>query len=510
MLSALPEDRLSEQARGRLRELRRVFSEAPQPPTGIMIGTVTSPIPDSAAEKMSDEQWVRAIAKHDGESRDWERFTGGANELAGVLQAETVAAPERFARLALRLDDKSNPAYLNAVLYALRQAQDIEPDLVFEVMRHVASLGRGYHDRALPDALRQLLDADLPNDIIGLVLDIARNSADPSHEAWRREAWGGDRYYNGDPFTNGINTARGSAALILGDLLVHDAEGSRTALITPHFEELAADPSMAVRSCVAHVLAAGLRHAREEVAAAFPILVDAPDELLGTRLVEDLIRYLGIADNTFVGPVIERMMASPLEEVQQAGGRLAAYAGLELGLPGLLDAAVQSTDVKVREGVATICAHHLSITAESERAGAVLAVLFDDDDHDVRDEAAAVAAALRNRPLAPHKQIIEKLIASAAFEPANTQLLITLDDTTERVDDLILAMARRFIDVHKGQLASISTHAAADAREVGALLLRAYAQAATTTARSDVLDLIDDLLMEAAYEFAKTVGEAER
>jgi hypothetical protein len=71
-------------------------------------------------------------------------------------------------------------------------------------------------------------------------------------------------------------------------------------------------------------------------------------------------------------------------------------------------------------------------------------------------------------------------------------------------------MARRFIDTYKGQLASIATHASADAREVGALLLRAYAQAASAQARSDVLDLIDDLLMEAAYEFAKTVGEAER
>lgn len=65
-------------------------------------------------------------------------------------------------------------------------------------------------------------------------------------------------------------------------------------------------------------------------------------------------------------------------------------------------------------------------------------------------------------------------------------------------------------DVYQGQLANISTHAAADAREVGALLLRAYAQAETAAACSDVLDLIDDLLMEAAYEFAKTVGEAER
>lgn len=509
MLSALPEDQLSEEARGRLRELRRVFGEKPNMPRGIEVGAVTSPIPDSAAEKMNDAQWLRAIAKHDGEFRDWGRFTGGASELASVLEEQAKADPERFARLALKLDETSHPAYLNAVLYTLRQV-DIEPELVFEVMRHVASLGRSDHDRALPDALHRLLDADLPTDIVELVLGIARSSADPDHEAWQREAWGGDRYYAGDPFHNGMNTARGSAAITLGDLLIHDPDGSRTALIASHFGELAADPSLAVRSCVAHVLAAGLRRARDEVAAAFHVLIDAPDDLLGTRLVEELVIYLGIADNTLVTPVVERMMASPLEEVQQAGGRLAAYAGLELGLPALLDAAVQSPVAKVRAGAATICAHRLPITAESQRAGAALAALFDDDDDDVRDQAAEVAGALRDRPLEPHRQVIEALVASAAFGQANTQLLITLDHATERVDDLILAMARRFIDVYTGQITSIATHAAADAREVGALLLRAYAQAETAQARSDVLDLIDDLLMEAAYEFAKTVGEAER
>lgn len=128
----------------------------------------------------------------------------------------------------------------------------------------------------------------------------------------------------------------------------------------------------------------------------------------------------------------------------------------------------------------------------------------------MRGQAAKVAGALRDGPLQPHREIIEAIIASAAFEQANTQLLITLEHATERTDDLILATARRFIDGYKEQMASIATHAAADAREVGALLLRAYAQAETSAARSDVLDLIDDLLMEAAYEFAKTVGEAER
>lgn len=511
MLSALPEDDLSERAFGRLRELRRVFGERPAEPRGIETGTITSPILGSAAERMTDEQWLRAIVKHNGDARDWSRFTGGACELANVLQEQAKAYPERFCQLALKLDDQTHPAYLNAILYALRQVGgEVAPELVFEVMRHVVSLRRSDHDQALPDALAQLLDAELPDDIIGLVLDIARHSADPDHEAWQREAGGGEHYYGGDPFHNGINTARGSAAITLGDLLVHDADGVRTALVAPHLSELAGDRSLAVRSCVGHVLAAALRHARDEVAAAFAVLIDAPDELLGTRLVEELVCWLGISDNAIVGPVVERMMGSAVEEVLEAGGRLAAYAGLELGLPALLDGAVRSPVVEVRAGAATICAHRLAITAESERAGAALTELFDDAEGEVRDKAAEFAGALRGRHLEPHRGVIEALIASAAFEEANTQLLITLEQSTERLDDLILATTRRFVATFKDQMTSIATHAAADARTVGALLLRAYAQAQSPDARSEVLDLIDDLLMAAAYDFAKTVGEAER
>ena len=510
LLSALPEDRLSDRAARRLRELRRVFGDEPSPPTGIMIGSVGSPIPAAAVKRMSDEQWLGAIAKHAGNARDWSRFTGGATELARELEQETVADPERFARLALQLGESSHPAYLDGILHGLRQSEPIAPELIFDVLRHVASLDRRDNDQALPSALRNYLDAEIPPDIVELLIDIALRSPNPEGEAWQREAWDGKRFYNGDPFANGMNTARGWASITLGDLLVHDPDGSRSELVAPHLASLAADPSLAVRSCVAHTLAAGLRHVRGRVAEAFPVLVDAPDDLLGTRCVEELIIYLGFTDTSFVGPMFERMLASDHDLVRQAGGRVGAYAGLELGLPSLLDEAVHSSTPEVRQGAATICAHRLPITAESGRAGAALEVLFDDTEEAVRSEAAGVASALRGQPLSPHFGLISRLIASAAFEPACTQLLITLDNATERVDDLIVATTRRFLDCYRGQLSSIATHAAADAREVGTLLLRAYAQAQDAAARSEVLDLIDDLLMEAAYDFAKTVSKAER
>lgn len=509
-LSAVPEERLSEKGRRRLQELRRLFGEAPAPPTGIQIGTVSAPIPQQAAQKMNDEQWLGAIAKHSSDRTDWSGFTGGAHEQAMVLQEETKADPDRFARLALQFDDTTHPAYASAVVRGLSDADDVEPQRIFEVMRHVAGLGQAENDQALTQALRRRLNADVPDDIIELLLDRALHSPDPDHEAWQESAWSGEKYYNGDPFSCGMNTVRGAAALTLGDLLVHDADGQRTALVARSLETLASDPSTAVRCCVAHLLAAGLRHAREAMVEAFGKLIDAPDELLGTHPVEELIVYLGFGDSGLVEPVISRMLGSEVEPTREAGGRLAAFAALELELGHLLDDAVESSDAAIRRGAAKICAHRLPITSYVARAEAALRTFFSDDDEKVRDYAAEVAGALRNRALAPHRKLIEVLVASPAFEDALTQFLITLEQATEPVDELVIVTARRFIDLHRGQISNFSTRAAGDSKEVGELVLRAYAQAPDASARAQALDLVDDLLAEAAYNFSKIIEQAER
>lgn len=512
LLSALPTERLSHQGRLRLGELRRLFSqEQPDEPIGIRVGMIGPPIPQQAAQRMNDEQWLKAIAKHAGDRTDWSSFTGGADELARVLELETSAQPERFARLALRLDASSHPAYLNGVLHGLRQTdQDLDPELVYEVMRHVASLGRPDHDRSIPDGLRRRYDEDVPDDIIELILGIALHSNDPSDEAWQREASSGQMFYRGDPFFNGMNTARGSAALVVGDLLVHDIDGHRSALIEPSIETLASDPSLAVRSCVAHVMAAALRHARPSVIDALAVFLQAPDELLATQRVESLIIYVGFGDSEAVEPIIGRMMSSEIVGTREAGGRLAAFAGLELELPDLLVAAMTSEDSEVRLGAAKICARRLPVTADADAATKALTAYIEDPDDKVRDAAAEVAAALRDHPLEPHRPLIGSLIASRAFDASLPQLLITLERATERVDDLVVATARRFIEVNSGQLSSIATRAAGDSRELGHLLLRAYAQAPHAEARATVLDLIDELLSAAAYDLARLVGEAER
>lgn len=509
-LSALPLDQLSEKGRRRLQELRRVFGEEPPEPMGMQVGAVTAPIPQQAAQKMNDEQWLRAIAKHSGDRTHWGGFTGGAHEQAMVLQQETQANPNRFAALALRLDQNTHPAYMSAVLRALGETPDVDPDRVFEVMRHAAELGRPETDLPLTQSLRKQFSNKIPSDIIELVLDRAVHSPDPDHEAWQESAPSGENYYNGDPFGSGMNSVRGAAALALGDLLVHDADGQRTRLVAPFFDSLAGDPSTAVRACVAHLLAAGLRHAREAAVQAFEKLIDAQDELLGTTPVEELIVYVGLGDNELAEPLIRRMLASTVERSREAGGRLAAFAATELDLGDLLDEATASADPFIRRGAAKICAHRLPITSDLARTETALRIFFADDEDKVREYAAEVAGALRHRSLAPHRELLEHLVASPSFAHALPQLLITLERTTDAVDELVILVARRFVDAHRGQLGNFATGASADAKQVGELVLRAYAQAPDAGARRRTLDLVDDLLAEAAHDFAELIDQAER
>ncbi|AVT40285.1 ATP-binding protein [Plantactinospora sp. BB1] len=511
LLSAMDEARLSEVGRRRLGELRRrMNADQPPEPEGVTGGSVGPPIPRDAAEKMNDEQWLRAMAKHNTEKTDWQTFTGGVQEQAGVLQEQTAADPERFARLALRFTPETPPAYGSAVLLGLAQAEALsDPAPAFEAVRHIASLGQPVNDRWVGWALRKYLKL-APQDLVEIVLHRAVNASDPTDG--RLKVWQTNREHTGgqDLYSSGTNSARGSNAEVLGDLLVHDADGSRTALVLPVLDRLASDQAITVRSCVAHLIHASMRHARPEALHAFALLLDADDMLLATDNVGRLITYLGYENPEVAIPVIERMVGSPIYETRQVGGQLAALAAMQWQVSGLLDQVVATDDVPLRAGAAATCALSLPNTGNVEVTRRALEQFMEDSQEEVRKAVAKVAGALRAQRLRSFKGILTSLIASAAFADALPQLLITLERAPDRVDDLVLKCCNRFVEVLGTDAGDIRTGAAGDARRVGKLLVRAYTQAPSKEGRSRALDLLDRLLAIGAYGVADVIRESER
>ncbi|MEV5612401.1 hypothetical protein [Streptomyces sp. NPDC052225] len=507
LLTALPERRLSARAVRRLEELRRRFGGVQQPdePEGITSGFIGPPVPLESARRMSDAQWLGAMRKHNEERTNMRAFTGGAHEQANVLQDMTAADPGRFARLALSIDAATNPEYGAALLRGLGEAEPLsDPSDVFEAVRHLARLGKPEHDRWLGQALGKYLDS-VPADLVEALLDRALSSTGTDTVAAHEPDLG-----DPDPYFVGINSVRGSAAESLGNLLIHDQDGSRAALVVPHLDRLAADPSPAFRSCVAHLLHAALRHDRDAVAAAFTALITGFDRILSTRHVVRLAIALAHGDPAIGRFVAHRMLRSAEDDVRRVGGSIAALAAMQWEMPDLLETVLAGNDGPQRRGAAEVCAARLANAGDTALAHRALTCFFHDHEEDVCSTAAAVAAALRGRRLNRFRSTLTELIGSPAFRPALPQLLITLENAPDRVDDLLLMCVRRFIDEYGPASTDLATHAAADAHHVGGLLVRAYAQAVRAGRRSEILDLLDELLLLGSYGVAEAVAGVDR
>ncbi|MFG3019991.1 hypothetical protein ACGFZQ_15825 [Streptomyces sp. NPDC048254] len=510
LLTALPEGRLSERAARRLGELRRLHGDRREPdePEGATGGFIGPPIPSEAARHMSDDQWLSAMRKHSQDRTDRATSTGGARELSHVLRNMTVADPGRFARLAPRIDAGTHPAYGASLLLGLGEAEPYDdPETVFAAVRHFAGRGRPEQDRWLGHALRKYFD-HVPLDLVEALLSRALDSGEPSGTGDLSGAGGGD--VTRDLLTAGINTVRGSAAESLGDLLLHDADGSRAALVVPHLGRLAADPSLDVRACVAHLLGAAIRHDRPAVADAFAVLVRSPDQLLASPYVPRLAVALMHGDRAAAGPLTERMLHSPVAPVRRGGGQVAALAAMEWEMPDLLAKVLAGNDTAQRQGAADVCAQRLLNTGDAALAHHALVRFFHDSEEEVREAAAAVAAELRDRRLGPYRRTITALIDSRAFGAALTQLLITLEHAPDRVDELVLTCVRRFLTVFGPASADPPRRAAGAARHIGRLLVRAYVQATSPARRSEILDLLDRLLLLGSYGVAEAINDADR
>jgi hypothetical protein len=509
-LSALDRERLSPVGARRLAEYQRKFDvEAPPQPRGIHTYTVGSPISSTATDRMSNKQWLRAMNRHDTDHRDLGSSVGGARELAQMLKDRVAENPLRFAALAMHMTAEMNAAYLSAILWGFGEAS-ISPEAqsaVFDAIRHIMSLGVPDCDRWLAWSVRHILD-ETPLDLVELIRDRALHAPDPADNTPVVTRQGDDRPGR-DLRQNGINTARGSLAEILGDLLVHDVDGQRTAAVSPHLNALASDPVLSVRSCVAHTVAACLRHARPAAYEAFDRLIDADDILLASNLVDDLMLYIGNVDPDLVDPVIDRMLSSSEAEVKHAAGSMAAFAALQWERPNLMDRAMAG-DVEVRSGAALVCSARVDRAANSTLVLTTLRELMHDEEEVVRRAVGGLAGYLRGHKLRPLADFLMDLVASPSYVHATPQLFITLQQAPDRIDDLVDLAAHRFLDMFGGDAADIRTGAAGDAHYISDLVVRGLAQTRDRRRVSALLDILDRLLELGVYGVDRALASAQR
>jgi len=503
LASALAPHRRSAEITARLAEWQRKFRQPEGPPHGIRSYTVGSPIPKEAAEHMSDEQWLQAIAKYETDrgSYDWKHpERGGVFQLAGLFQDFVKKDPERFARLALQFPKGTNASYFMNVLYGLKNAL-VDPQLKVEVARQVFELDDAACLMAALDLLASIEDIPLPDDAVKFIQRMAIDYPDPKQAAEEEK----------DPLFRGINSVRGHGIEAIRDLILHDK--AYLEVFRKEIEQCVNDPSIAVRACAASTMAAVAVYEPTRAISLFKQLLNANDQLLATRYVDDFVsRGLRQYIND-LRPIVERMLHSPIEKVRESGGSLACLARLyHRNLDDLSDAAMAG-DPACRLGAAGVARHNLTNADCRSWCEAALVKLFNDEDKKVREHAAGCFWHLWQQPDVPltdYDALIRLFLESRSFGEEPTYLLHALDDTRQRVPETILDVCDTFVMKCTEKARDIRTGIAADESTVGKLVFRAYAQLEAPPLRTRALDLIDRMCIEGLQSAGKHLIEFER
>ena len=434
------------------------FGEGPllPPPPSIRGGLIESPIPEEEAGGMSDEEWLEAVARYWKDSGD-DFLEGGAHQLSGVLEAQAKEDPERFARLALRFPNDTHRYYFDSILRAVADV-GVGTETLLELCRKCHGLPDRPCGPWLCGAVSQAAERDLPAELLEMVAWYATEDPDPEREMWREEAWGGTPYYGGEPFSAGMSSTRGRAAL-----------------------------GLFVRLC------------------------DTEDDaLLGTDFVEGFLRYATTTHFAELEPNLKRMLASEDRDAIAAGARQACVAALEIEEAKPLAEACLKGDETRRAAAAEIFAAHLRTARYRSVCEEGLTALFDYDNEEVRRQAARCFLTFRDGELGDYRGFIRTFVYSRAFDTEHDELLDALQRTTAHMPEETCLACERFLEVAGEDAANIQLRSAGDADTALQVLVRAYNQVKDPALQSRCLDLFDRMAKLGIYQVIGTLERYER
>jgi hypothetical protein len=545
LLDGIVANRLSVASNHRLQEWRRKFTSAKlleppgkiEPPQTIEARLVGSPIPQEAAEKMTDEQWLTSISEYDyddGGSRFGRsgELIGGAFQLASLLEKQVKQDPIRFANLIENFSEGTNVAYFDAVLRGLSEAEIDNVKLMTQVIERCHQLSQKPCGSSITWLVGKQAKLPWAQEAFDILIWYALNDPDPVQELWRtpvkenssgleteiqHSEIDGDGhsnlgsnslsqdniastrlYYGGDILTAGINTVRGSAATAIAKLIF--AEKDRAANFLAALQEMANDTSIAVRACVAETLTAMLNYNQAIAVELFLGLCETEDIFLGTQTVEYFLYYASQTHFETLKSLIQRMINSEISEVVQVGARQVCIAALNK-IEGAHSMALDclSRSATHRLAACEIFAKNLRLEQCQSLCESALIQLFSDPNKEVRSEAAKCFFEFEKDELGEYVHLLGIFIQSPAFFEGLRDLVWSFEKTTAKIPEVIYEACNRIVQTafenndFNNQFWGIETS------NLSKLLIRAYRESEDPVLQSRCLDIIDVMTELGAY-----------
>ncbi|MEN6554019.1 MAG: hypothetical protein ABFC34_14160 [Methanobacterium sp.] len=494
LLEGIPESLRSTSVQTRIKELNKIFEISSKEPSRMEAFFVGSPIEEEAAAKLSDEEWLNAIAKY-GEEK--EMLKGGPLELSRELEKLVKDDPERFAKLINNFPDDTNVHYFDAVLMGIAKS-NANLDTVINVCKRCHLIPNKPCGRWITQPIANFAGEKLPKKAIEIIDYYVLNDPNPQEDLWNPNKTNRMAYYGGNIFEAGINSARGMAAFSLAKLIFNDKD------LIPIFDSTLKksikDPVISVRSCIAECLIAVLKFDRPKALELFEELINTEDILLKTRQVERFLFY-NLYDNfEEVSEIIHRMIFSEITSVAIVGSRLISYAYLNGKNLLELDYCLNSFEF-YRLGIAQVFSEYLAFSTPT-MINNILTRLFNDPSEDVRSEAASCFRKLNDDNVDNYVGLIKEFVFSRAFKDNTRDLMYSLDRIQVLPDISLEVCEQACMNPDSGTSARSST--------VANIIFKLYSQTKVPETKTKCLDLIDKMLLGDDYTVQDKLFEYER
>ena len=513
LLRALTPERIGEPTHGLVQELEGRFPEAtergaPEPPTDEdTIQSVGPPIAADVLRRMSDDQWLTAMAQYDSDRatvRD-DRFVGGSLELSWELTTLVRKYPARFAALVDRMHSPHHPPiYFQAILTGLTRSESGRGrpggvEQVCSVLRRIADLDVPVPGRDVALAIGTLADEGVPDDVVQMLCRLALEDPDPKEDDWQ----GSDD--SRGPIHQAINSARGAAAGALAQLLF--ADGNRWASLKPTVEQLVVDRVLAVRSMAVDCLLAVLDVHRSDALTCFQRLATEAVRILGTNKVERFLRYAIFRDYPAIRSILLSMLRASQPTVVRAGARLVTLAELWLDEARNDADLLPQTGEDARMGAAKIYAEYVANETVGTECEQHLRTLFADESEAVRKEAGKCWLALEADQVARRGSLIGAYARSLASDNDMDVLLSVLQETRLPVPNEVCDLAERAVVAYGSKAASFQYSEGGAAYRLAPLMVRLYEQTSDPMFRKRVLNAMDDMIRAGFIGIDKQVDQ---
>ena len=474
ILCGIDKNRQSLLVKKRLQEWQRKFNkDTPEPPQGIIVGWITSPIKKQDIDRMADQHWLQAIKRYDS-SNKLHNYKDGAELLSRDLESQTKIQPERFARLALTFPRETHHDYFNAVIRGLNEAT-IDLALLIEFCCYCHELPNKPCGRSLPRLIAKYKEQALPDSLLDIVTWYALHDPDPDNS----HSIGNDLRFEA------INSVRGIAVEVIADLMFTNKRYEN--YFFPLVEYLVQDPSAVVRSQVFKVLIAVINIDYAKSNQLFRDLLASDDRLLATRWIEDYLNYAVWQHFASVKDILERFIGSENDIVKAIGTRQTCVASLNNEAANTLVEQCLQGNKAMRLGVAEVFS--ANIKSDTHRAICIerLNQLFNDEDQEVRNKAASCFWHIKDDDLSSYQSLIDSFMRSTAIQNIPPKLIQLLEQAVNRLPDTVIDLIECYRK-KQGQNTNYVFY------EINRLLIRLYLQSKDPAIQKRCLDALDAIV----------------